>query len=111
MCFRLCAAFFSLVAVVAGYCIIAIQVQNTTFDQLSGSRLPGAPSDADLAYTGIGPLDKQISGMLYFAWIVVGGGSPALSMFGIYLVGQVVPCSIIVLVEGLRKGNENKVFR
>jgi hypothetical protein len=111
MASRLWALFFFFIALAAAYCIVAIQVQNTTFDQLAANRLPGAPSNADLAYTGIGPLDKQISGMLYFAWIVVDGTSPTLSMFGIYLIGQVVPCSTIVLVEGLRKGSERTVFR
>jgi hypothetical protein len=111
MSFKLPAVLLFLISLAAIYCIIVIQVRNTTFDQLAASRLPGAPLDADLAYTGIEALDQTLAGIIYFAWIVAEGGSTALSLFGIYLVGQVVPCSAIVLVEGLRKGNEGRVFR
>ncbi|EPE28714.1 hypothetical protein GLAREA_09835 [Glarea lozoyensis ATCC 20868] len=111
MSFKLPAILLFLISLAAVYCIIILQVNNTTFDQLAASRLPGAPSDADLAYTGIKALDGTLAGIIYFAWIVAEGGSTALSLFGIYLVGQVVPCSAIVLVEGLRKGNEGRIFR
>jgi hypothetical protein len=111
MPFKLPSTVLFVLSLAATYCIIIIQAQNTTFDQLAGSRPSGAPSDADIAYTGIAPLDKQLAGIIYFAWIVVDGTSATLSLFGIFLVGQVVPCTTIVLVEGLRKGNEGRVFR
>jgi hypothetical protein len=61
-------------------------------------------------YTGFKPLDK----LLMLASVIfanVGDGSaPQLSLYAIQFARQLVPLFTVMMIEGLRAGNENNIF-
>lgn len=56
-------------------------------------------------YSHIRPLDATLTSLIPFFWQVVTGETPELSLFGIYMGGQLLSCLALVLIEGERKGN------
>jgi hypothetical protein len=109
-------ALLILSALAAGYCIIGLQVKNGTFDILAEMtseaprRLPGSDELLVQQYTKVWPLDFQLKELVTFFWPVVNGELPELSLFGAYIATQIVPVHVLVLLEGLRRGNKGKLI-
>jgi hypothetical protein len=115
----LLSAFVCLIAVTAGYCMIYIQVLNNTIPTLqllvssSPPKLPGSFPDQPLVtcFTSIKPLDETLVNLVSFYWWAADGGYPGVSLFGFWMVGQLLlPLSVLLLLEGWRAGNKGKVI-
>lgn len=89
-------ALLSLLAAASIPCIILHPLHNGTFDLLAAS----APPTPDAP-----PLAAHLSTLISFFWPLVTGALPALSLFGIYMAGQLVAAETLILVEALRPAN------
>ncbi|KAH9477175.1 Epoxide hydrolase ascI [Psilocybe cubensis] len=114
-----------LAAVLAGlalssiYFIIILQFQNGTMRILdiytthNPAILPPGPAGESIAlrhiYTNIWPLDALINRLTPFFWTLVTGVLPELSLFGVYMAGQLVASETLLLLEGARRGNKGRV--
>ncbi|KAI1344150.1 hypothetical protein F5Y15DRAFT_424411 [Xylariaceae sp. FL0016] len=62
-------------------------------------------------YTGIKPLDKSVTlASVMFAG-VTDGSRPQLSLYAVHFGGQYLAILVIIMVEGMRKGNQSNSFR
>jgi hypothetical protein len=72
--------------------------------------LPGSQTPILECYTGFKPLDN----LLMLASVIfanVGDGSaPQLSLYAIQFAGQLVPLFTVMIIEGLRAGNEDSIL-
>ncbi|KAF9558635.1 hypothetical protein CPC08DRAFT_551727 [Agrocybe pediades] len=102
------------------YFIIVLQFLNGTMDILdsyaggSPQYLPPTPAGnavpLRLKYTSIVPLDLLINRLTPFFWPLITGAMPELTLFGIYMAGQVVASEVLVVVEGERSGNRGRAI-
>jgi len=105
-----------LVSAIAAYCIIGVQVRNGFFDLLYAAgkavprKLPGSTDTVIANITGFNVIDKGLGELLMFFWPVLEAESPSLSLFAVYMVGQILPVQTLVLLEGLRSGNSGKII-
>lgn len=67
--------------------------------------LLGGPAVLRTVYSRFEPLDAQLTSLIPFFWPVVTGAMPKLSLFGVYMGGQLLSCLALVVIEGERKGN------
>ncbi|KAJ9138202.1 hypothetical protein NKR23_g8629 [Pleurostoma richardsiae] len=108
---------FVLLAASAADSIIGLNIRNGFFalnDSLMAQRplllpQPGPPLPMRTRYTALAPLDAHLSGLLMFFWPAVTGELPALSLFAVYMAGQIVPAHALVMLEGLRGANRGRV--
>ncbi|PPQ94304.1 hypothetical protein CVT25_004961 [Psilocybe cyanescens] len=110
----------SLLALSSIYFIIVLQFQNGTMlilDSLTSETpqvLPPGPADSLIplrqVYTKVWPLDMQVNRMTPFFWPLVSGILPELSLFGVYMAGQLVASETLIIVEGERRGNNGRVI-
>lgn len=104
------------ISAVAAYCIIGIQIRNGFFDLLYAAgkavprRLPGSTDTVITNITGFDVLDKGLGELLMFFWPILQADFPSLSLFAVYMVGQILPVQTLVLLEGLRSGNSGKII-
>jgi hypothetical protein len=112
-------ALFTLLAFAAGYCVIYVQVLNNTLPSLqllvsaSPPELPGAiPYQLlETRFTHIKPVDDALVNLVSFYWWAVDGGYPGVTLFGIWMVGQLlVPLSVLLILEGWRAGNSRTLI-
>lgn len=91
-------------------------MNNGTGEQMAKLRdhaphwLPGTQEPLRKVYTGIGAVDHQLTVLAVFFWEVVDGGMPNGSLQVFHLAGQFGAAWTIVVLEGLRKGNRDKVI-
>ncbi|KFY32104.1 hypothetical protein V493_00500 [Pseudogymnoascus sp. VKM F-4281 (FW-2241)] len=103
--------FLGLIAIASIPCIIILHFQVGTFDliesvsQEAPHLLLGGPAVLRTVYSHIGPIDAQLTSLMPFFWPVITGAMPELSLFGIYMGGQLLSCLALVVIEGERKGN------
>ncbi len=102
-------------SILAAYCIIGLQIRNGFFDLIATAgkevprKLPGSSENMITIITGLPALDEHLSGVVMFFWPIISGDSPSLSLFGVYIIGQLVAVQTLVLVEGLRVGNLGRI--
>ena len=76
-----------------------------------GAVIPG-PTVAPMkqTYIGIGVVDKQLTVLVSFFYAAIDGNRADVSLSFLYLGGQVLAAWVLIMVEGLRKGNRDKFF-
>lgn len=62
------------------------------------------------SYSGIIPLDMLISRLTPFFWPLINGQKPELTLFGLYMFGQICASETLLIVEGWRIGNMGKAI-
>lgn len=74
-----------------------------------GAVIPG-PTSAPMkqTYTGIGAVDKQLTTLVSFFYTAIDGNRADVSLSFLYLGGQVLAAWALIMVEGLRTGNQTK---
>ncbi|KAK5243186.1 hypothetical protein LTR40_012555, partial [Exophiala xenobiotica] len=76
-----------------------------------GAVIPG-PTAAPMkqTYTGIGPVDKQLTTLVSFFYTAIDGNRADVSLSFLYLGGQVLAAWTLITIESLRVGNRGKFF-
>jgi hypothetical protein len=76
-----------------------------------GALIPG-PTAAPMkqSYTGIGPVDKQLTILVSFFYTAIDGNRADVSLSFAYLGGQVLASWVLIMIEGLRAGNSKKLI-
>ena len=103
-----------LLSVAAVYCLWIVSTNNGLFKQIGElaeqkqPMFPGSKSTLMLEYTGIAPIDKQMSTLVTFFAPVVQGGNEALNLFSIFGFGQFGGAWTLLVLESLRRGNQGK---
>ncbi|KAI9702836.1 MAG: hypothetical protein M1836_008050 [Candelina mexicana] len=101
--------FFSLAAI---YGCWVLSFRNGTFDRISHIRevgprnLPNTDQPIVGHYTGISAVDDQLDVLVLFFWGIVDGSYPDLSLQSFYGGGQFAAVWTIIMLEGLRVGNQ-----
>lgn len=74
-----------------------------------GAVIPG-PTLAPMkqTYTGIGPVDKQLTTLVSFFYTAIDGNRADVSLSFLDLGGQVLAAWVLIMVESLRVGNKGK---
>ncbi|KIW14707.1 hypothetical protein PV08_07491 [Exophiala spinifera] len=74
-----------------------------------GAVIPG-PTIAPMkqTYTGIGPVDKQLTTLVSFFYTAIDGNRADVSLSFLDLGGQVLASWVLIMIEGLRVGNRGK---
>jgi hypothetical protein len=92
-----------------------LSVRNGLYDLIDTHKIQGIlPNGADEPYknkfTGIAPVDSLLATLLLFFWPVVNGGSGSegSTLLGVLFAGQSCAAMTMVLIEGMRKGNEGR---
>lgn len=104
-------ALLGLITVASIPCIMILHFRVGTFDlmesisQKAPHLLLGGPAVLRTVYSHFGPLDAQLTSLIRFFWPVVTGATPELSLFGVYMGGQLLSCLALILIEGERRGN------
>ncbi|KAI1609798.1 hypothetical protein EDD36DRAFT_444876 [Exophiala viscosa] len=100
---------------IAGFWTLwAFPYQNGLLKILSQQSEPGAvipgPTAAPMkqTYTGIGPVDKQLTVLVSFFYTAIDGNRADVSLSFLYLGGQVLAAWVLITIESLRKGNQGK---
>jgi hypothetical protein len=71
----------------------------------------GSTESIPESFTGVGPVDNLLKGVLVFFWPAVDGQNPGLSLFGFLFGGQGVAMWTITMLEGWRAGNSSSFIR
>lgn len=66
---------------------------------------PTSPIYERKAYSGIGPVDALVGRLTPFFWPLINAEKPELTIFGIWMFGQLWASETVVIVEGWRVGN------
>jgi hypothetical protein len=76
-----------------------------------GAVIPG-PTAAPMkqTYTGIRPVDKQLTVLVSFFYTAIDGNRADVSLSFLYLGGQVLAAWTLITIESLRVGNRGKFF-
>ena len=76
-----------------------------------GALIPG-PTIAPMkqTYTGIGAVDKQLTTLVSFFYTAIDGNRADVSLSFLYLGGQVLSSWVLIMIEGLRRGNSGKLL-
>lgn len=64
--------------------------------------LPGTDSILTSTFTGFKPLDYILRLLVLFWWETLDGSHPDTSAIGLYFLGQLLPCIVIVYLDALR---------
>lgn len=74
------------------------------------ARLPGSSRPAIRQYFGIPVIDDSLV-LANFCFInTIDGSRPELSLYGLQFGGQLVPAVVVLMIEGLRAGNRNRML-
>lgn len=104
-------ALLGLITVASIPCIMILHFRVGTFDliesisQKAPHLLLGGPAVLRTVYSHFEPLDAQLTTLIPFFWPLVTGAIPELSLFGVYMGGQLLSCLALIVIEGERKGN------
>ena len=76
-----------------------------------GAMIPG-PVAAPMrqSYTGIGPVDKQLTVLVSFFYTAIDGNRGDISIAFLSLGSQVIASWVLITLEGLRPGNKGKLL-
>ncbi|GJC92660.1 FAD binding domain-containing protein [Colletotrichum higginsianum] len=61
-------------------------------------------------FTSLKPLDGLLTMLVRFFQPILAGNDPALTLFCIFMVGQLLAVHVVVQVEGMRAGNRGKLI-
>jgi hypothetical protein len=79
---------------------------NETLDQDGVRLLPGPARDpSPTRFTGIEALDYTLVDFIRFFWSIITVDHPALTIFSVYMTGQVLGLNVVMAIEGVRAGN------
>jgi hypothetical protein len=74
-----------------------------------GALIPGpTPAPMKQRYTGIGVVDRELTTLVSFFYTAIDGNRADVSLSFLYLGGQVLAAWSLIMVEGLRIGNQKK---
>lgn len=73
--------------------------------QKPGARLLNTDVPMKTKYTGISPVDNQLTTLVGFFYSATDGNRPDVSLIGLNLGGQVIAAWILMVLESMRKGN------
>ena len=88
--------------------------QNGLLNILNQEKAPGAvipgPTIAPMkqSYTGISAVDGQLTVLVSFFYTAIDGNRADVSLSFLYLGGQVLASWVLIMIEGLRRGNQGK---
>jgi hypothetical protein len=106
----------AVLAVLGAGTLHGLSVRNGLYDLIERHKTQGIlPNGIDEPYkthfTGVGPLDDLLSTLVLFFWPVVtkAGGGAGLNLLGVLFAGQGCAALTMLLIEGMRKGNEGRV--
>lgn len=91
-----------------------IPYQNGLLKLLAAQNAPGAiipgPTAAPMkqTYTGIGPVDRQLTVLVSFFYTAIDGNRADVSLSFLDLGGQVLAAWMLITIESLRAGNGSK---
>ena len=72
--------------------------------------VPGTEALLKIKYTRIGPLDHLLTTLTIFFYQAVDGSLPHTSLQSFHFGGQVFAIWGLLLLEGIRKGNQGKLI-
>lgn len=75
-----------------------------------GARLPNTDVPMKTKYTGIGPIDGQLTSLVAFFYTATDGNRPDVSLLGLDLGGQVIAAWVLMVLESLRKSNHGMLL-
>lgn len=101
---------FFLLAVGAGlFLTLILAVQNGTIGTIQGIQndgyLPQIQQPLRRFYTGISPVDHQLSSLTIFFWPIADAHLPSLTLLWVNLSGELVMSWTLIMIEKMRKGN------
>lgn len=101
---------FFLLAVGAGlFLTLILAVHNGTIGTIQGIQndgyLPQIQQPLRRFYTGILPVDHQLSSLTIFFWPIADAHLPSLTLLWVNLSGELVMSWTLIMIEGMRKGN------
>ncbi|KAL5621753.1 hypothetical protein BROUX41_006653 [Berkeleyomyces rouxiae] len=100
--------------VLAGYyCLVDSQQRRGYFDFLahigaSDTLLDGVSLMRE--FTGVPEIDEVAQHVVISSWPLVSGEMPALTLFGVYYLGQLMALHSVVTIGGLRAGNVQTII-
>lgn len=107
---------FILLWVLALYSIWYLLLHNQTGDLMSRIRdfgprlLPNTKAPLKTSYTGIPPVDYQLTVLTLFFWEIVDGYPPQASLQAFHFFGQFLAAICLLMIEGYRRGNRGKLI-
>jgi hypothetical protein len=108
-------AALAVLAVIGAGTLHGFSIRNGLYDLIDAHKIQGIlPNGINDPYksgfTGLAPLDSIISTLLLFFWPVVDAGREraGLSALGVLFGGQACAALTMMMIEGMRKGNEGR---
>jgi hypothetical protein len=92
------------------YALWGFSTSNGLFEyipEMAKTLFSGSKDPATL--TGLTALDEQLKVMVSFFWPVIDGSSPEISLHAANFLFQAATLWLLLMVEGLRRGNDWKV--
>lgn len=76
-----------------------------------GASIPG-PTSAPMkqTYTGVAPIDNQLTVLVSFFYTAIDGKRGDISLVFLSLGSHVIAAWVLITIEGLRRGNKGKLF-
>ena len=68
--------------------------------------LPGTKEPVRTVYTGVPSIDDQLTVLVLLFWPIIDGSIPAGSLFGFHFATQIACAWGLLMIEGLRHGNQ-----
>ena len=78
---------------------------NKTLDRDGLRLLPGSLEPSPTRFTGIESLDFVLVDFIRFFWAIISVDHPSLTIFSLYMTGQVLGLNVLMAIEGVRAGN------
>ena len=91
-------------------------LNNGTADRMARIRdvgpriLPGTTAPLRTSYTGIKPIDYQLTVLCLFFWELIDGSQPNASLLCFHFAGQLAAGWGLLMVEKLRSGNKGRII-
>ncbi|PHH51942.1 Aflatrem synthesis protein A [Ceratocystis fimbriata CBS 114723] len=95
------------------YCIVDLQQHRGYFDLLGNISSRGILHDGvplTREFTGIPDIDDIIQQVVVSSWPLASCKMPALTLFGLYYLGQLMALHSVVTISGLRAGNVQTIM-
>lgn len=108
-------AFLILLAAFGFYTTWYLIYNNGTSDMMEQIRdqgphlLPGTKAPLKRDFTGVKPIDYQLTVLVLFFWEQVDGSLPNASLFCFMFAGQAVAAWTLIYVEGQRRSNRWRI--
>ncbi|MCJ1269966.1 hypothetical protein MMC22_009859 [Lobaria immixta] len=96
------------------YLTLILAVQNGTIGAIQGIKndgyLPRTTKPLRRFYTGISPIDHQLSSLILFFWPIADAHLPTLTLFWVNFCGEMVIAWTLIMLEGMRKGYRGRLI-